>query len=322
MLLLEQDLLLGKEVFNFFTIHYTSGIISIIISCFLMFFVIYKILNIRLIHQIDNYSDFLQLLKNKYSFFNNDLFLLTINIFLGISFYVMIVGLSTLFHYQFGIKKLVITFIVILICYRIFKNNDLRFIYIFNSILMPILILFIIFLSVDGIYLDKINFYHHSNLFYSIFQGLLYFSYNSLLIIPILFKIEITNKKNNFILSIVFSCIIFILINLINLLLLSYFSEIQNIDLPILAICNSKNNIYSFFYFFIILSAILTTLFSSGFSFMLNIKEKNKKKILIIFLGLSFIFNYFSFSTLIDIFYPFFGLIGLIQIFLILHHKY
>lgn len=287
-----------------------------------MFFIIYKILNIRLIYKIDHYSDFLELLKNKYSFFNNDLFLLAINIFLGISFYVMIVGLSTLFHYQFGIQKLVITFIIILICYHIFKNNDLRFIYIFNSILMPILILFIVFLSVDGIYLNKINFYYHSNLFYSIFQGLLYFSYNSLLIIPILFKIKIINQKKNLIFSIFFSCLIFILMNLTNLLLLSYFSEIQNIDLPILAICNSKNNLYSFFYFFIILSAILTTLFSSGFSFMQNIKEKNKKKTLIIFLGVSFVFNYFSFSTLINIFYPFFGLIGLIQIFLILHHKY
>lgn len=322
MLLLELDLLLGKEIFNFFTIHSASGIIAMVISCFLMFFIIYKILNIRLIYKVDNYSDFLELLKNKYPFFNNDLFLLAINIFLAISFYVMIVGLSTLFHYQFGIQKLVITFIIILICYHIFKNNDLRFIYIFNSVLMPILILFIVFLSVDGIYLDKINFYHHSNLFYSIFQGLLYFSYNSLLIIPILFKIKIINQKKNLILSIFFSCLIFILMNLTNLLLLSYFSEIQNIDLPILAICNSKNNLYSFFYFFIILSAILTTLFSSGFSFMQNIKEKNKKKTLIIFLGVSFIFNYFSFSTLINIFYPFFGLIGLIQIFLILHHKY
>lgn len=287
-----------------------------------MFFIIYKILNIRFIYKIDCYSDFLELLKRKYSFFNNDLFLLAINIFLGISFYVMIVGLSTLFHYQFGIQKLVITFIIILICYHIFKNNDLRFIYIFNSILMPILILFIVFLSAHGICLDKINFYYHSNLFYSIFQGLLYFSYNSLLIIPILFKIKIINQKKNLILSIFFSCLIFILMNLTNLLLLSYFSEIQNIDLPILAICNSKNNLYSFFYFFIILSAILTTLFSSGFSFMQNIKEKNKKKTLIIFLGVSFVFNYFSFSTLINIFYPFFGLIGLIQIFLILHHKY
>ncbi len=312
----------GKEVFTFFTSYHANGIISICIFCLFMFLVILKILNIRLNYRINSYSDFLLFLKNKYPFFNNDLFLFIINVFLGISFYVMVVGLSTLFHYQFGISKLIINFIVILICYKIFKNNDLHFIYVFNSILMPILIIYVIFLSLNSIHLNKIDFCNYSsNLLKSIFQGLLYFSYNSLLIIPILFKIKIQNKKNNCILALFFSFIIFILTGLINLLLLTYFSEIKNIDLPILAICNTKNNIYSFFYFFIILSAILTTLFSSGFSFMVNIKEKNKKIILVIFLGFSFIFNYFSFSTLIDIFYPLFGLIGLVQIFLILYNK-
>lgn len=313
---------LGKEIVTFFTSYYINGIISIFIFCFFMFFVIFKILNIRLNNNINNYSDFLLLLKNKYTFFNHHLFLMLINIFLGISFYVMMVGLSTLFYYQFGIQKLIVTFIIVLICYQIFKNNDLHFIYIFNSILMPILMIYMLFLSINSIHWNPITFCNSSShLFYSIFQGILYFSYNSLLIIPILFKIEIKNKKTNFLLALLFSFIIFILTSLVNLLLLTYFLEIKNTDLPILAICNAKNNIYSFFYFFIILSAILTTLFSSGFSFMLNIKEKNKKIVLFIFLGISFIFNYFSFSTLIDVFYPFFGFVGLIQIFLILCNK-
>ena len=100
------DLHHGKEVFNFFTIYNLNGIISILFFSVLMFFVFYKILNIKLKYNLENYSDFLDLLKNKNSIFNNKLFLFIINIFLAATFYIMLVALSTLFNYQFGISKI------------------------------------------------------------------------------------------------------------------------------------------------------------------------------------------------------------------------
>lgn len=211
------DLLHGKEIFNFFTIYNTNGIISIFIFCILMFLVIFKTLNLKTIYKINNYSDFLSLLKNKYSFFNNKLFLFIINIFLAITFYIMITALTTLFNYQFNFPKIIILLIIIIFCYKIFNNNNLDFIYIINSILIPILIIYIIFLSLNNINFSEINFYkNNNNLISSIFHGLLYFSYNSLLIIPMLFEIENKNKKNNLYLSFLFSLIICILILLIN----------------------------------------------------------------------------------------------------------
>lgn len=220
------------------------------------------------------------------------------------------------------LAKIFIIFIIIIICYNVFIKNNLNFLYIINSILMPILILFMVYLSLVNIDFSKIELYNNNCLINSIFNGLLYFSYNSLLIIPILFEIKTNNKKSNLFLSLIFCLIIFILTILINLLLLTYFNSIKYVDLPILAICNSKNTIFSFLYFFIILSAILSTLFSSGLSFIANINKKNKKIVLILFLSFSFIFMFFSFSKLIDIFYPIFGILGLIQILLILFNKY
>ena len=123
----------GKEVFNFFTLYNISGIIAILVFCVLLFFVNFKILNLRLIYQLDSYSDFLQLFKNKYSFFNNKFFLFIINIFLMVTFYIMLVGLITLFHYQFGIQKIIINFIIILFCYYIFNKNNLHFLYALNT---------------------------------------------------------------------------------------------------------------------------------------------------------------------------------------------
>ena len=81
---------------------------------------------------------------------------------------------------------------------------------------------------------------------------------------------------------------------------------ITEVDSVVFKFISFKLIIFSGKNFFIILSAILTTLFSSGFSFIENIKEKNKNTVLILFLFASFIFNFFSFSNLINIFYPIF----------------
>jgi len=100
-----------------------------------------------------------------------------------------------------------------------------------------------------------------------------------------------------------------------------FYNLIYNLELPILYISNSSIKIFSFLYFFIILSAIFTTMISSGYSFINNFNKNNFNIKLIIFLLFSFIFCIFSFSDLINFFYPLFGVIGFIQIFLILINK-
>jgi len=69
------------------------------------------------------------------------------------------------------------------------------------------------------------------------------------------------------------------------------------------------------------LSAIFTTMISSGYSFINNFGKNNFNIKLIIFLLFSFVFCVFSFSSLINFFYPLFGLLGFTQIFLILFDK-
>ena len=314
----------GKEVFNFFTIYSFNGIISIFIFSFLLFLLINKCLTIKTKLQINSYNEFILYLEKKYKFFNHRFFLFIINIFLASSFYIMIAALSSLFDYQFNIAKFFTITWSIFICFFIFYKKNIKFIYIINSILMPILILFITSLclfntNLNNINLTEIN--NSSNIFTAIFMGLLYLSYNSLLLIPIIFDLKINEKNNNFILSLIFSLIILLLTFLINLLLLSFYNLIYTLELPILYISNSSFKIFSFIYFFVILSAIFTTMISSGYSFVSNFNKNNFKIKLIIFLLFSFIFCVFSFSSLINFFYPLFGFLGLIQIFLILSDR-
>lgn len=311
----------GKEVFNFFTCYSYYSIISIVFFSLLLFLLIFKCLNIKSNLKINSYSEFIFYLEKKYKFFNHKFFLFIINIYLASSFYIMIIALCSLFNYQFNVAKFVTISITIFICFFIFYKKNINFIYTINSILMPVLIVFMLSLCLLNINFNNINFEvpNNINFFTAIFMGLLYFSYNSLLLIPIVFDLKTCeNKKNNFKISFIFSIIIFIITFLINLLLLSFYNLVYNLELPILYISNSSVKIFSFFYFFIILSAIFTTMISSGYSFVINFNRNNFKIKLIIFLLFSFIFCLFSFSSLINFFYPLFGLIGFIQIFLIL----
>jgi len=314
----------GKEVFNFFTIYSFNGILSIFIFSFLLFLLINKCLNIKTTLQINSYNEFILFLEKKYKFFNHKFFLFIINIFLASSFYIMIIALSSLFDFQFNITKFFTITWCIIVSFFVFYKKNIKFIYIINSILMPILILFIISLclfntNINNINFDEIN--NSSNIFTAIFMGLIYFSYNSLLLIPIIFDLKINEKSNKFKTSLFFSSIILLLTFLINLLLLSFYNFIYNLELPILYISNSSIKIFSYLYFFIILSAIFTTMISSGYSFVSNFSKNNYKVKLIIFLLFSFIFCFFSFSDLINFFYPLFGLLGFTQIFLILFDK-
>jgi len=315
----------GKEIFNFFTCYSFYGIISIFIFSLLLFLLIYKCLNIKTNLNLKSYNEFIFYLEKKYKFFNHNFFLFIINVFLSSSFYIMTNAFSSLFDYQFNIAKITTIVITISICYFIFYKKNINFIYIINSILMPILIIFIISLCLFNTNLNNINFNtinNNYNIIYAIFMGLLYFSYNSLLLIPIVFDLKTnTNKKKNFKISLIYSLVILLITFLINLLLLSFYNLIYNLELPLLYISNSSIKIFSFLYFFIILSAIFTTMISSGYSFINNFNKNNFKIKLIIFLLFSFVFCFFSFSDLINFFYPIFGLIGFVQIFLILIDK-
>ena len=277
----------GKEIFNFFTVYSFNGFFSIFIFSLLLFLLIYKCLTIKINLKLNSYNEFILYLENKYKFVNHKCFLLIINIFLASSFYIMISALSSLFNYQFNIEKLITIIWTIFICFFIFYKKNINFIYIINSILMPILILFVLSLCASNINLNNITFNeinNNSNIFISIFMGLLYFSYNSLLLIPIIFDLKTYVKNNNLKISFIFSFIIFILTFLLNLLLLSYFNLIHNIEIPILYISNSSFKFFSFFYFFIVLSAIITTMISSGYSFINNFNKNNFKIKLTIFL--------------------------------------
>lgn len=80
---------------------------------------------------------------------------------------------------------------------------------------------------------------------------------------------------------------------------------------------------YKYLYGIIILGAIITTAISDAFGFLNNVtKDKKKYKIInAIICILSIFISLFGFSNLVNNIYPIFGILGIIQLILILKCK-
>lgn len=192
---------------------------------------------------------------------------------------------------------------------------------------MPILIIFIIILA-----LKNINIYENINLkmtetslIKSIYSAIIYSSYNSITLIPIVISTKkyLKNKTQIIITSILVIIILIILATSIYGLILKIDLDIKELELPTVYTAGMFGNIYKYIYGGIILVAIFTSCISAGYSILENYIEKPKKykAIAIILCISSVLVSNIGFSNLINLLYPVFGLLGLVQIIIILKNS-
>lgn len=127
----------GQEIYVFFFSFGIKGIYGIIISSILIGLIIYKTLKIIHKNNIENYKDFLdKLIKNKKI---KEILNLIINVFILISFYIMIAGFGAYLKQEYNLNSIIGSGILALVCYLIFKTNVKGLVKI-NEVLIPILI--------------------------------------------------------------------------------------------------------------------------------------------------------------------------------------
>lgn len=151
---------------------------------------------------------------------------------------------------------------------------------------------------------------------------ILYSSYNSILLIPVLTSIKeyIKEAKNIKYISMIVTIINIVLITVIFLCLINVDVNIKELEMPavyaIYKIWPNIKNIYGI----IILISIFTTAISLGISFLKNVAQskKNYNTIAILMCITSIIFSNLGFANLVNLFYPILGFLGLIQIIQIL----
>lgn len=96
-----------------------------------------------------------------------------------------------------------------------------------------------------------------------------------------------------------------------------FYPEIMQVEMPNMLLASMLSNKMKLAYGIVILAAIFTTAFSSGFNFLEMCSNKNYERNALLLCAMAFFCSKIGFSTMINIFFPLFGYLGLFQIFLI-----
>lgn len=311
----------GQEMYLFFFSYGIEGLIGILISSLIIGIVISKTFQVVNRYGIDTYKDFLKVLikrKGKITPVINFI----INSFILITFFIMIAGFGAYFEQELGINSLIGSSILAILTFVIFMTS-VKGVVKANELLVPLLIGFLAVIGITN--LKEIPFGALGNYMIRVkedsfvLSAILYSSYNSILLIPVLLTLKNYLKDKKQILSIAtISTIIIILLSIIVFLLLVRVDvDITNLEMPAVYVVSHSFKILRYIYGFIILGSIFTTTISLGTSFLQNI-TKNKKsytQIAVIMCITSVLVSKIGFSNLVNLLYPIFGYLGLVQIF-------
>ena len=241
--------------------------------------VIYKTLKIINKNEIKTYKEFLDaIIPNSQMQSLKKIINIIINLFILITFFIMIAGFGAYFEQEFGIDS-IIGSIVLAIGTFIILMTSVKGVVKVNEILVPILITFLIIIgtiSIKEIHILNLGKYiTQTNNSSFILSAILYSSYNSILLIPVLLTLKkyLKNHKQIVSISIITTIIITTIALIIYLLLVKVDVDITKLEMPAVYVVSHINKTIKYIYGFIILGSIFTTTISLGTSFLKNINQ-------------------------------------------------
>ena len=213
------DLLHGQEIYAFFGRQGNLGVASLVISCAILGFLIYKTLMIADNEKINTYREFLISGLNIRNAILADALNIIVTTFLALSFVVMITGAGAYLKQEFNIPLQIGSCIICGFCMIFIASKTSRLIKL-NMILIPILIFLMLLLGLFFTY-TNLNIQTEKNIQKIILNPILYASYNSITLIPVLICLKSfcnTKKSAIFLASICTGILIFLGINVLNIL--------------------------------------------------------------------------------------------------------
>lgn len=336
----------GAEMYTFFFSYGKSGLIGIAISCLLSGLIIYKVLKVVNKYEIYSYKEFLDVLfcggvSHKASYAGMSSFdfkkwivkfvNIIVNVFILATFFIMVAGFGAYFEQEFGVDSLIGSALFALATFFTFMK-DVRGAVKANEFLVPILVLLVIVIGVmilarESIFemfcsVTRVN---HNNY---ILSAIVYSSYNSILLVPVLITLKkfLKDKRQIFQITFISSFIIAILSVVIFLLLGASDIDLANVQMPVVSVVSSKFNFLKHLYGIVILGSIYTTAVSLGTSYLQNVtvedgKGKGYFYHAVIICIASVLVSKLGFSYLVNLLYPIFGYLGLFQMYKLFKRK-
>ena len=315
----------GQEMYIFFYSYGINGIFGLLVSSSLMGLIIYKTLKLINNYNISNYKEFIDIIINKnfkHEYLNiKNILNIIINIFILITFFIMIAGFGAYFEQVLKINHFFGSIILASLCFIVFQTSVKGLVKV-NELLIPFLIILICLIGIFNF--TQINFENSINnisKFNSsgwLLNSLLYASYNSILLIPTLITLKnyIKNKKNIFIIGLFSTIIVMTLSTFLFFILSNIDIEIATLEMPVVYAVGKMANFLIYIYGFIIVSSIFTTSIALGTSFLQNTAKNKKSYTLIacIMCITAVVVSNFGFAKLVNLLYPIFGYLGFVQI--------
>lgn len=285
--------------------------------------VCYKTFAFILEEDINSYNEMLFKITGNRRFLSVPLNLI-VQIFLLATFYIMVAGFSAYFYQELNVTR-IIGGVVIAVLSLLTFYKGINGIVKVNLYLIPILILLTMFLGFkNNNNLINVQITGNSARWTWIKDSILYASYNSIVLIPIIIGLKdyIKNKKENMIASTLVAFTMCVTGTVLYLILNKFKNEIGNIEIPTVFIASKIGIVYKYLYGITILIGIFTSAVSAGYSFLINCTKNKRdyKFISILICIVAIIFSDFSFSNLIDLIYPIFGYLGFIQLIFLLKY--
>lgn len=317
----------GREIYLFFSRYGEYGKLGIILSGIITGVIVYQTLKITKEKEIKDYSNLLKTINPKWKK-TNKLMGLIVNAFLLISFYIMVAGFSAYIKQTFEIPTYISSVFFVLFCYLIFRKS-LQGMMKINAILVPFLLILICYLGAKNIpyLLENNSCFEVQNIKKGwLFSSILYASYNSIILIPVLVTMKDylkTKKQIKYISLITIASIITLSFCIHGLLQKGQFF-ISELELPLIEITLQFGKIFRYLYGFVIIASIFTSAISTGYSFLKNVSKTTKiynRNLLLITLTSIAISN-IGFSNLVEFLYPLFGILGMVQIIFICYYNF
>lgn len=314
----------GQEILSFFVKYGSLGFVGLLISGVVFSMVGIATLSICFDYKIKSYSHFFSTISSK----SISIFMeLICTIFLIVIFSTMLSATGATVKQMFNFDFTIGVIIACIFCFVIFKIGVKAIVEI-NTFLAPIM-------AFGGIFIGLYTFFSEYTPVFANGLGLsvvkdnwmvssiTYSSYNMLTCIAVLISLSkiVINKKVAVWGGVIGGLSITIIGVCISLPLFINFNSLSGVEIPMLKITESLGSFINYFYLLVFLCAIFTTAISSGYTFSEGIASKFNlheipAKLITCFIGA--IFSHIGFSGIVTTVYPIFGIIGFIQIVLIL----
>ena len=304
----------GREIIDFFGVYGLKGLLGMII-CGCIFasiggFFLSSIYELK----IRNYRELLNYI------FGDKLSLIIetiIAIFLFVGFSIMLSGSGAIFSEEFNLPHSFGIYLMAVLCFIVFIFS-IKGLSLINTILVPILIVGIVFLSSSLMLKEGFTFSNAEGVRFTnkgnfISSSILYCGFNSLLVTVVLSSLLplIPNKSTALRGGIIGGFSLGIIGCFILIPLLILYTEIFNLEIPMLKVSEYVSIYYRSIFSIVLWLAMFTTAIANGYGFIENSSNKiNRTIVAFIFCICGIPVAKLGFSDLVSTMYPIFGYIG------------